>query len=114
MAQAIIPLGNYLICAETLPMFIPAGGAHVRQVFFYLPKLQPDLTIVATVYSNQSPGNAFAIWDITIAQSANQTEIKVSATNVEKGFAVPFDYFCGIVVVGRPAKANRSKSRKAP
>jgi hypothetical protein len=104
MPLSIIPVGAHTIYAETLPMFIPAGGAHVRQVFFNLPKLQPNPTVVATTYSNQSPGNAFAIWDITIAQEPNQTVIKVSATNVEKGFAVPFDYFCGIVVVGQPAK----------
>jgi hypothetical protein len=103
MAQSVISIGADVICAETLKMFIPDGGAHVRQVGFFLPRLQPNPTVVATVYSDQSPGNVFGVWAIDIVDTGTQTQIKVSATNTTPGYAVPFDYFCSLIVVGQAA-----------
>ena len=93
-------------------MVIPLGGAHVRQVEFRLPRFRKKPVVTATVYSNQSPGPAFAIWDITINDLGAETQIVISAANVQTGVPVEYTYFCSILVVGEAAKSKASKNRK--
>lgn len=96
-----VRIGDTLICSGTVPMIVPQGGAHVRQVEIRLPKFSPKPTVTATIYSTESPGNVFGIFSIKINDIGNQTQIVITATNVEKGFAVPFAYFCNYIVMGK-------------
>ncbi|MBW4456484.1 MAG: hypothetical protein KME55_29445 [Nostoc indistinguendum CM1-VF10] len=96
-----VRIGDTLICAGTAPMIIPQGGAHVRQVEIRLPKFSPKPTVTATIYSTESPGNVFGIFSIKINDLGNQTQIGITATNVERGFAVPYAYFCNYIVIGK-------------
>jgi hypothetical protein len=83
----------------TVQMLIPAGGAHVRQVLILIPELftsKPTLSL--TVYPTNGNGTMFVIYDITIVQSGNQTEIKVTAQNTVLAQQLPnlivmLDYF---------------------
>jgi hypothetical protein len=96
-----VRIGDTLICAGTAPMVIPQGGAHVRQVEIRLPKFSLKPTVTATLYSTESPGNVFGIFSIKINDLGNQTQIAITASNVETGFAVPFAYFCNYIVIGK-------------
>lgn len=96
-----VRIGDTLICAGTAPMIIPQGGAHVRQVEIRLPKFSSKPTVTATLYSTESPGNVFGIFSIKINDLGNQTQIGITASNVETGFAVPFAYFCNYIVIGK-------------
>ncbi len=96
-----VRIGDTLICSGTVPMIIPQGGAHVRQVDIRLPKYSPKPTVTATTYSTESPGNVFGIFSIKINDLGNQTQVVITATNVEKAFAVPYPYFCNYIVIGK-------------
>lgn len=96
-----VRIGDTLICSGTVPMIIPQGGAHVRQVEIRLPKFSPKPTVTATIYSTESPGNVFGIFSIKINNIGNQTQIVITATNVEKAFAVPYAYFCNYIIIGK-------------
>ena len=95
-------------------MIIPAGGSHVRQIEFRLPLLDTigddnvdaDLpTVQASVYSiEKDAGTAFVVWNIQL-KDVCETEVAISATNVDIGQPIPdIDFYCSILVIGRPAQ----------
>jgi hypothetical protein len=105
----ILPVNDMLICSGTVPMGIPAGGATVRQVTIWLPAFVGDPSVNVTVFSQTSPGNVFGVWDIKVNRVGKQTQIIVSAINVEKGHKVPYLYYCSYVVIGRAIVADEAE-----
>lgn len=81
-------------------MIIPAGGAHVRQAEIQLPGFTQPPAITATVFSPQSPGTAFVIYNITVVHNPQQTLIKFSATNVQSGVPSDLPFWCSYIVNG--------------
>jgi hypothetical protein len=74
----------------TVEMTIPAGGAAVRQVTFFIPQqFAARPTVTLTVYPVNGNGTMFVIYDVTVVNNGNQTEIKVTAQNTELGQQLP-------------------------
>jgi hypothetical protein len=113
MPPTIVPIGDSLIYAETAPMTIPQTGGKTRHVEFRLPLFHSKPTVVATIHSDRSPGAAFTVSSIKINEVDGQTQIVILASNVEKGVAVPYKYFCNLVVVGQAAKAKPARRKRA-
>jgi hypothetical protein len=99
--ESVVRVGNSLICAGTVPMIIPQGGAHVRQAEIRLPKFAQDPTVTATLYSTDSPGSVFGIFSIKINHLLNQTQVAITATNAERGVAIPSSYLCDFIIIGK-------------
>lgn len=101
----IIQQGNTAIVADRVEMFIPDGGAHVRQCYIQVPygfKGRP--VVLVTIQSVDSPGNALTVWSIEDASStATNTIFKVSATNVEGRYDIPYTYWCDFTMMGELA-----------
>ena len=104
--HSIARIGDTLICSGTLATAIPSGGSHVRQVEVRLPKFVGEPSVTATIFSQESPGNAFAIWDIKINDLGGQTQVAISACNVQTGQPVPYTYYCSYVVIGKSHKSE--------
>jgi hypothetical protein len=100
---SILRVGDTLICSGTVPMIIPQGGAHVRQAEIRLPKFAQPPTVTATLHSTDSPGNVFGIFNIKINDLGNQTQVAITATNVQTGVAIPSTYLCNFIVIGKAA-----------
>jgi hypothetical protein len=108
-----IKSGSTLLCSGSEEMFIPAGGAHVRQCYIRIPFAftdWPAITISIYSFSKNNPqsisgGAAFVPWAVEDAGSgANETLIKVSATNTDYSTPVEFPYVCSYVVAGEVAE----------
>jgi hypothetical protein len=104
MAVSVIQIGDNLICSSSALMNKTPGAPHVRQVEFRFPLFQQRPVVTTTVYSPQSPGAAFVVWDVKVNTIGDETQIVVSATNAQTGVGVPFDYYCDIVAIGQGAK----------
>lgn len=101
---SIVRVGDTLICSGSVPMLIPQGGAHVRAVEIRLPLFAQRPCVTATLYSPESVGPAFIIYNIKVNKlSTNQTQIVINATNPQGAVNVPFTYFCDYVVIGKAA-----------
>lgn len=108
-----------VLCWGNATMDIPAGSDHVRSVEFYAPlRLADSPTITATVTASPNAGTMFipfqTTWDPTIV--APNTQVTVSAQNVQLGIPSAVGFVCHVVVVGRPFRATplkKAKSRKA-
>ncbi len=86
----------------TLPMIIPSGGKHVRQVEFRIePKFIGTPDVTASIYSNDSNGTMFGLWSIVCNDLGTQTQIVVSATNTQVGIPSDFNYICSIIAIGK-------------
>jgi hypothetical protein len=107
-SQSNVHVGDTLICAATAPMIIPTSGAHVRQVEFRFPKFTSKPTVTATTYSDETPGNVFGVFAIKINDLRDQTQVAITATNVQTGVPVAFTYLCSVVVIG---KARQQRNR---
>jgi hypothetical protein len=109
------PLGN----GDTLyygrqKMIIPAGGGVVRQCSFFIPSVavaSPDSpgakctpVIVATVdnHPGVGAGTIMGIFDITVAQVDDTTEVKITAVHVTDSTPLDGDYFCNVTIIGTP------------
>ncbi len=101
--HSIVRVGDTLICSGSVPMVIPQGGAHVRQVEIRLPLFAQKPTVTATLHSPETPGNIFGIFSIKTNRLGNQTQIVITASNVQGAVNVPFTYFCDFVVIGKAA-----------
>ena len=99
--REVLQVAQTLICSGTAKMIMPQGGAHVRQVELRLPRFKSDPAISTTIFSMDSPGNAFAVWSVVMNYLGNQTQIVISACNVQTGQPVPFEYFCSYVIIGQ-------------
>jgi hypothetical protein len=105
----IIQQNNTLLCSGTEPMFIPAGGNHVRQCFIRIPfgfSKWPAISI--SIYSfdkdnpqNTSGGAAMVPWAMEDAGSTGtETVVKISAINTDYQTGADFPYVCSYVIMG--------------
>jgi hypothetical protein len=109
-AQSVIPpditpqvvsIGSNLVVYGRAQMIIPQGGKHVRQVAVYIPALfNGTPSVTATVYSPQSPGTMFALYNIQINDLGTQTQVAFSAANVQIGTPSDLTFVCDYVVSG--------------
>lgn len=102
----VLRVGDFFICSGIEPTFIPAGGAHVRQVFIRLPvQFVGRPTVTALVHPRENPaaaGVAFPIFNITVTLlGSTGTQIKISATNNAVGQQVDGLFECDYVVIGK-------------
>jgi hypothetical protein len=107
--QRVEAIGQARLYTGYAKMVVPAGGAHVRQVEIRLPLFSSVPAITCTVFSTPDSGNpgvAFAIWDISVQALGAQTQIVVSATNVQTGMPVDYDFWCSYFVLGIPSVAE--------
>lgn len=93
-------LGRSNLFCGNVAMVVTAGGAHVRQAEIRLPLFSGPPAVTATVFSPQSPGEAFVIYNVEVNRLGEQTQIVFSATNVETGVESSLNYWCSYVVVG--------------
>ncbi len=101
--------GATVFCSGSEQMFIPAGGAHVRQCYLRIPfsfTSWPAITISIYSFSKDDPqtisgGAAFVPWGMEDAGSGpNETLIKISAINTDYLTPVDYPYMCNYVVAG--------------
>ena len=99
----VVPIGNTLLVYGTVPMIIPQGGAHTRQAEIFIPvKFNGEPTVTATVYSKQSPGTMFAIFNIKVNDLGSQTQVAFSAANVQIAIPSIYPFLCNYVITGTP------------
>jgi hypothetical protein len=105
-----IQSGTTVFCSGSEQMFIPAGGAHVRQCYLRIPfsfTSWPAITISIYSFSKDDPqtisgGTAFVPWGMEDAGSSpGETLIKVSAINTDYATPVKYPYVCSYVVAGQ-------------
>ncbi len=100
--QQAIKLNEAHAYRGSVKMSIPIGGAHVRQVTIFIPELFPQKpTLSLTVYPLNGSGTMFVIYDVTVVNNGNETEIKVTAQNTVLDQAVPdLDVWLDFLVIG--------------
>jgi len=97
----LVSLGDALCVYGTVRMDIPSGGKHARQTQVLIPaKFKGEPTVTATVYSKESPGTMFTIYNIQINDLGQQTQVAFSAANVEIGAESDYQFVCDYVVIG--------------
>jgi hypothetical protein len=109
-AQSVIPsditpqvvsLGNNLLVYGRAVMIIPQGGKHVRQVAVYIPAtFNGTPSVTATVYSPESPGTMFSLYNVKVNDLGYQTQVAFSAANVQIGVPSDYTFICNYVVTG--------------
>ena len=96
-----------LICWGIVELFIPEGGAHARQGYLYLPKFAETPSVTTTIYSDESSGQMFSVWNLTFDDGDPSTTLcKVSAANVEIGVPSQLKYLCHFHAIGKPGQAR--------
>src|SRR6516165_2843571 len=97
----VISIGSNLVVYGRAQMIIPQGGKHVRQVAVYIPALfNGTPSVTATVYSPQSPGTMFSLYNIQVNDLGGQTQVAFSAANVQIGTPSDYSFVCDYVVNG--------------
>lgn len=96
-----IIINDMCICAGTVKMVIPEGGAHVRQADVRLRKFISTPTVTASISSMDSNGTMFSLWSNQINDLGSETQIMFTAANVEIGKPSSFTYFVSYVVIGK-------------
>ena len=109
-AQSVIPpditpqvvsIGNNLLVYGRAIMIIPQGGKHVRQVAVYIPAtFNGTPSVTATVYSPESPGTMFSLYNVKVNDLGYQTQVAFSAANVQIGVPSDYTFICNYVVTG--------------
>jgi hypothetical protein len=105
-AQSVIPpqvvsIGNNLLVYGRALMIIPQGGKHVRQVAVYIPAtFNGAPSVTATVYSPESPGTMFSLYNVKVNDLGYQTQIAFSAANAQIGVPSDYTFICNYVVTG--------------
>jgi hypothetical protein len=98
-----IVIGKMCICSGTIFMDIDDGTA-VRQVIKTgIHPFKSTPVVTATIFSPESQGTMFCIFDITTVLTAGATEIKVTAANTDTGTPSKYKYFCSYTIIGRIA-----------
>ena len=101
IAPQVISIGSNLVIYGRAQMIIPQGGKHVRQVAVYIPaQFNGTPSVTATVYSPQSPGTMFSLYNIQFNELGGQTQVVFSAANVQIGTASDYTFVCDYVVSG--------------
>jgi hypothetical protein len=101
IAPQVISIGSNLVIYGRAQMIIPQGGKHVRQVAVYIPaQFNGTPSVTATVYSPQSPGTMFSLYNIQVNELGGQTQVAFSAANVQVGTPSDYTFVCDYVVSG--------------
>ncbi len=74
---------------------------HLRQVEFRFPAFDGRPVVTATIYSPDSNGTIFAIWSVVVNDLGDQTQVAISAQNVQIGDPSDFTYYCDVIVIGK-------------
>ena len=109
-AQSVIPpdippqvvsIGNNLLVYGRALMIIPQGGKHIRQVAVYIPvTFNGTPSVTAPVYSPESPGTMFSLYNVKVNDLGYQTQVAFSAANVQIGVPSDYTFICNYVVTG--------------
>ena len=109
-AQSVIPtdipphvvsIGNNLLVYGRALMIIPQGGKHVRQVAVFIPAtFNGTPSVTATVYSPESPGTMFSLYNVKVNDLGYQTQVAFSAANIQIGVPSDYRFICNYVVTG--------------
>jgi hypothetical protein len=92
-----------VMCSGIARMSCDPSSSHIRSAEIRAPIAKTPLpSVVATTYTDEGPGNPFAVYRVQVNDLGNETQIAISAANVEKGVEVPFEYFCSYTIVGKP------------
>lgn len=86
----------------TATMGVPEGGKHVRQVSLFLPPLSKPHVMTTTLYSSDSTGAGFVIFNIKKVYEADYTQIAITAQNMDKGEQQDWEYLLDFIVIDRP------------
>jgi hypothetical protein len=92
--------GDFTAYAGTVLMS-PGADDSSRVVEFEIDAIFDNPpTSSLTIYSRDSPGPMFAIYNLTIVADGGLTVFKVEAENVQIGSKVKYDYFCDFIIIG--------------
>jgi hypothetical protein len=98
--QVVSIVNNLLVYGRAL-MIIPQGGKHVRQAAVYIPAtFNGTPSVTATVYSPESPGTMFSLYNVKVNDLGYQTQLAFSAANVQIGVPSDNTFICNYVVTG--------------
>lgn len=86
----------------TARMIVPEGGKHVRQVSVFLPPLSKRHVMTTTLYSEESNGAGFVIFNIKKIYEKDYTQIAITAQNMDKGEPQDWEYLLDFIVIDRP------------
>jgi hypothetical protein len=97
----VVPLGNNLLVYGRAVMITPQVAKHVRQVAVYIPAtFNGTPSVTATVYSPESPGTMFSLYNVKVNDLGYQTQVAFSAANVQIGVHSDYTFICNYVVTG--------------
>jgi hypothetical protein len=101
IAPHVVSIGNNLLVYGRALMIIPQGGKHVRQVAVYIPAtFNGTPSVNATVYSPESPGTMFSLYNVKVNDLGYQTQVAFSAANIQIGVPSDYTFICNYVVTG--------------
>ena len=84
---------------------MPPASSHVRGIQIRLPRFTGKPTVTATVYSETSPGPAFAVYQILLNNDVapSFTYCTIYAVSVNESVQ-DYPYFCSYTVIGKLAR----------
>jgi hypothetical protein len=101
IAPQVVALGNNLLVYGRAVMITPQGGKQVRQVAVYIPAtFNGTPSVTATVYSPESPGTMFSLYNVKVNDLGYQTQVVFSAANVQIGVHSDYTFICNYLVTG--------------
>ncbi len=86
----------------TATMGIPEGGKHVRQVSVFLPPMSRRNAVTTTLYSTESVGQGFVVFNMKKVYEKDFTQFAISAQNMDKGEPQDWEYLLDFMVIERP------------
>ena len=92
-----------LLCSGTARMSCDPSSSHIRSVEIRASIAStPRPSVVATSFTDEGPGNPFAVYRVQVNDLGDETQVAISAANVEIGVEVPYEYFCSYTIIGKP------------
>ena len=102
-----IQSGNTLFIAERVLMFIPDGGAHVRQCYVRAPYIFTTRPVVTITVSTEQASAPFVVYGVELAPATGETLFKVTAVNIETGTPDQNEYWCDFTMTGELVAADK-------
>jgi hypothetical protein len=92
-----------VLCTGTARMSCDPSSSHIRSAEIRVPvAVEPRPSVVATPFTDEGPGNPFAVYRIEVNDLGTETQVAISAANIEVGTPVPYEYRCSYTITGRP------------
>ena len=85
----------------TVRMVIPSGGPITRSCEIRIPPIHDYPCVLATVFSAQSFGPAFAVYQIIVNDLGGQTQIAISAVETSGSTNQQFEYWCSYQIIAK-------------